>query len=168
MNKSIFIAVILLLIVGMIFLVLIVKKSNSQRFIKQDLEYNGNQMVRLVESFYNADNRNFYPESIVDLFRTGLVRGDGRMRNPYSDGYFAISVEGEISFRPGNVLYVVASRDEFNRPDSYRIYVLGRKTDSFFDEEKAMKWRIEYNKFANTSDGPSNIVMAFGNVPENE
>ena len=168
MKKSVFHFVFLLFIALIGISVMCLKKSNSQRFIKQDLEWNGKQMVRLVEGFYNADNRHYYPESINDLFRTGMVRGTDRMRNPYYRGYFRITEEGEISFRPGNVLYTVASRDERNRPASYRIYVLGKKTDSFFDEEKADEWRNEYLQLSNTSKGPDNIVMAFGKLSENE
>ena len=163
MNKSLFMAIYLSLAVVIVIIAFNMMKSNSRQLLVRDLEWNQKVMIQMIEDFYIVENRNYYPENLADLLYSNIPYEGEKLRIPYHNGTFKVTHDGGVHFKAGNILYVVTSRDKRSLPSAYSIYLLGKQTDFFFDEEKAGKWRDDYIRFNKLCKGPDNIVMVSGN-----
>lgn len=161
MRRNIFLALFICVMVLIGIVVITVGRNLANDNLQRDIERNGKQLQRLCERYKGSVGKGTYPETIFELFHSGNVWGRDRMRNPYTDTSIRISDDRDTPFEPGNLLYVVTSRNDRHMPNGYKIYMLGRKTDPFYDEKKALVWQKEYEKFASKAKSPDNIVMVF-------
>ncbi len=161
MRRNIFLTVFICAMVGIGIMVIMLGRSQSDRFLERDVIRNGEQLQHLLERFHETLGQGTYPDSIYQLFHSGSVWDRDRMRNPYTNDSIRISDDRSVSFEQRNFLYVVTKRNNKQRPVAYKIYMLGRHTDPFYDFEKAMQWHEEYRKFSSSLKSPDNIVMVF-------
>ena len=161
MRRYIFLIVFICVIVATGFMVVNLGRNQTNRFLKSDIERNGIQLQQLMERFYSTLGKGTYPDSIYELFHSGSVWDRDRMRNPYTHDAIHISDTGRISHSPGNLLYAVTKRNDKGRAVAYKIFMLGQKTDPFYDPELAAQWQEEYRKYTSDPKSPDNIVMVF-------
>ena len=161
MKRIAFLIIFLTIILGLAIMVVVISRQQSDTFLEHDITRNGRQLQNLVERFYRTLGNGTYPDSIYELFHSGAVWDRDRMRNPYTRDSIRISDSGSVSFEPGNILYVGTQKDAKGRPKGYKIYMLGQKTDPFYNEKNARIWQEEYRKYTSSDKAPDNIVMVF-------
>ncbi len=161
MKNKVFMIIFLTMILALAIMVVVVSRNQSDRFLESDIVRNGQQLQTLLERFHDTLGKGTYPDSIYELFHSGAVWGRDRMRNPYTNDSIRVSQDRGVSFEPGNLLYVGTKKDARGRPTGYKIYMLGRKTDTFYNHQNAMIWQEEYKKYSASDKAPDNIVMVF-------
>lgn len=161
MKRKAFLTAFLIVIAVLAIMVVIMGRNQSDRFLERDITRNGRQLQNLLERFHATLGNGTYPDSIYELFHSGAVWGRDRMRNPYTRDSIRVSDDRGTSFEPGNLLYVTTKKDTRGRPIAYKIYMLGRKTDPFYNPQNALIWQEEYKFYTSSDKAPGNIVMVF-------
>jgi hypothetical protein len=161
MKRNAFLIAFITIILALAIMVVVISRNQSDRFLESDIVRNGQQLQILLERFHETLGKGTYPDSIYELFHSGAVWYRDRMRNPYTRDSIRISDDMETSFEPGNLLYVGIKKDTRGRPTGYKIYMLGRKTDPFYNSQNALIWQEEYKKYTLSEKAPDNIVMVF-------